>query len=401
MMLRRLPLALAVLAVVLSTGASAQDCKAMYKQGGKPLLFGGMGEAGRCVGSSCQPRTTFWAKTCAFNSESGWGVCNEQQARNALDKVGRSLGGGEALRMTPCDLLPYLRGRTLWLLGDSHSKAMYKALQCFLIDFWGDANHGECETSTDASAVQQLFNLPERSGFQKCLHLRGPGGGRICFVEVVLGTSFVGNSKIAAGGVLPLLRQKFAQKQDIFFLNVGVWHKKREDWWAQLRPSLEAIGRDYQANRGNFPHMLFRETPAEHPKDPNGQTCAPMRGYNYRPESGTLDMAASRVNIQGWNSGLGGNAATNDILPKYGIHVIPAFAQSVPLHDNHIGTVMNPEQDCLHYCMPGVPQFWVWSLYDAMRSGKAGIRPVAPASIAQESGARSGAYPCVPNKIKF
>lgn len=49
-----------MLAVVLSTGASAQDCKAMYKQGGKPLLFGGMGEAGRCVGSSCQPRTTFW-----------------------------------------------------------------------------------------------------------------------------------------------------------------------------------------------------------------------------------------------------------------------------------------------------------------------------------------------------
>jgi hypothetical protein len=36
--------------------------------------------------------------------------------------------------------------------------------------------------------------------------------------------------------------------------------------------------------------------------------------------------------------------------------VIPTFAQSVPLHDNHIGTVMNPEQDCLHYCMPGVPQ---------------------------------------------
>jgi hypothetical protein len=36
--------------------------------------------------------------------------------------------------------------------------------------------------------------------------------------------------------------------------------------------------------------------------------------------------------------------------------VIPTFAQSVPLHDNHIGTHMNPEQDCLHYCMPGVPQ---------------------------------------------
>jgi hypothetical protein len=81
---------------------------------------------------------------------------------------------------------------------DSHSKSMYKALQCFLIDYW---NHQECETSTDAAAVQQLFNLPERSGFQKCLHLMGPGGGRICIVEVVLGTSFVGNKKVGAGSV--------------------------------------------------------------------------------------------------------------------------------------------------------------------------------------------------------
>jgi hypothetical protein len=76
---------------------------------------------------------------------------------------------------------------------DSHSKSLYKALQCFLIDFW---NHQECETSTDSSAVQQLFNLPERNGYQKCLHLMGPGGGRICIVEVVLGTSFVGNKKV-------------------------------------------------------------------------------------------------------------------------------------------------------------------------------------------------------------
>jgi hypothetical protein len=45
---------------------------------------------------------------------------------------------------------------------DSHSKSLYKALQCFLIDFWGDGNHGECEVTSDAGAAAQLFNLPER-----------------------------------------------------------------------------------------------------------------------------------------------------------------------------------------------------------------------------------------------
>lgn len=29
--------------------------------------------------------------------------------------------------------------------------------------------------------------------------------------------------QVAGGGVLPLLRQKFAQKQDIFYINFGVW----------------------------------------------------------------------------------------------------------------------------------------------------------------------------------
>jgi hypothetical protein len=29
--------------------------------------------------------------------------------------------------------------------------------------------------------------------------------------------------QIPMGGVLPLLRSKFAQKQDIFYINYGVW----------------------------------------------------------------------------------------------------------------------------------------------------------------------------------
>jgi hypothetical protein len=47
-------------------------------------------------------------------------------------------------------------------------------------------------------------------------------------------------------------------------------------------------------------------------------------------------------------------------------------------------------------------QFWVWSLYDAMRAGRAGIRPVAPARIATEAGPRgAGRFACTPLKNKF
>ncbi len=46
-------------ALLVAAPAAAQDCKAMYRPGSKPLLFGGLGEPGRCV-KNCQPRTSFW-----------------------------------------------------------------------------------------------------------------------------------------------------------------------------------------------------------------------------------------------------------------------------------------------------------------------------------------------------
>jgi hypothetical protein len=48
-----------------------------------------------------------------------------------------------------------------------------------------------------------------------------------------------------------------------------------------------------QANRGAWPHVMFRETPAEHPKDPNGQTCSAMRGARATPAR--WDCARVRV----------------------------------------------------------------------------------------------------------
>jgi hypothetical protein len=45
-----------------------------------------------------------------------FGICNAKQRVAALD-MARKLRDGGALKLSPCDLWPYLRGRTLWLLG--------------------------------------------------------------------------------------------------------------------------------------------------------------------------------------------------------------------------------------------------------------------------------------------
>jgi len=55
----KLAMGLSVVLLLLAHHAAAQDCSRMYRQGGKPLLFGGITEPGRCV-SDCQSRDSFW-----------------------------------------------------------------------------------------------------------------------------------------------------------------------------------------------------------------------------------------------------------------------------------------------------------------------------------------------------
>ncbi|KIZ01068.1 hypothetical protein MNEG_6895 [Monoraphidium neglectum] len=89
-----------------------------------------------------------------------FGICNAKQRVAALD-MARKLRDGGALELSPCDLWPYLRGRTLWLLGDSHTKSLYKSLQCFMLDFWEGK---ECAASPEAVLMQQLDALPTAHG---------------------------------------------------------------------------------------------------------------------------------------------------------------------------------------------------------------------------------------------
>ena len=44
----------------------------------------------------------------------------------------RARGWESILTATPCDLWRFVRGRTLWVVGDSQSLDLFKALQCFL-----------------------------------------------------------------------------------------------------------------------------------------------------------------------------------------------------------------------------------------------------------------------------
>ena len=132
--------------------------------------------------------------------------------------------------------------------------------------------------SADASLVRQLDNLPARSAESKCIHLLG--AARVCFVGAVLGTSLVGAPDVADGGVLNLLRNRgLAAPSDVFVISFGVWHaKQNEAGYESYRLALRRLADDFARNRGRWPHVFFRETPASHEKDWAAGKCLPAVG---------------------------------------------------------------------------------------------------------------------------
>jgi hypothetical protein len=68
-----------------------------------------------CCNPSAAAAAAARGRTCSF-AQDQWGMCDSSQIANNMN-VARSLGGGGAMNLSPCDILPYLRGRTLWILG--------------------------------------------------------------------------------------------------------------------------------------------------------------------------------------------------------------------------------------------------------------------------------------------
>ncbi|WIA19825.1 hypothetical protein OEZ85_005733 [Tetradesmus obliquus] len=284
------------------------------------------------------------------------------------------------MNLVPCELVKYLRGRTLWIIGDSHARTFYRAMQCFLMDFW---SHQECKPSMDDAANAALANMPVVPGGANCFHLTEVAGGRVCVVHSVKGTNLLNNPKVAEGGVLPLLHKKFARPQDIFYINFGIWHKSMEEWEHSYWPALEQLGQFYKATKSRLPVQHQHWGPGIDPANrAAAKEYSTTRCYLYNTSTGDLDIdpanrAAAKEYDQAWLLGIPLDKVAHNILRKYELPINPGFNISVALHGSHaVVPVANGMHDCKHYCHPGVPQIWIWYLYDFLRSPQ-GV-PVLP-----------------------
>ncbi|KIZ02893.1 hypothetical protein MNEG_5069 [Monoraphidium neglectum] len=289
--------------------------------------------------------------------------------------------GGAPLRLSPCDLYPYLRGRTLWLIGDSNTRSLFRAAQCFLLDLWEDQR--VCAPSTDPNLVRQLDALPLKPGTPKCIHLAG--GGRVCMVHVVQGWALANNTQVAGGGVLPLLYSNFSSPHDIVVVNFGNWHgpraePKSQEYVLAYKQALRLLGSFYLATVETRPHLIFHESASTHPYHPASRACVDY------PDPAAVGGGSF-------------NKAAQEVLRDYGVPVVgDAAAFTAPAPWGHPGARAQggrdgvEQGDCMHFCSPGVTELLLWTLWQAFNKGVAGIAPLPPDVGATEWGCSEMRY---------
>ncbi|KAL4856502.1 Presequence protease 1 [Chlorella vulgaris] len=341
-----------------SSSTAVGECPLTYRRlsvsevrGGspKPYLLGGPQQP-QCT--NCK-RSGQWADICQFKSGD---LCADWLFWSVLEEwLGR--GYELALQLTPCDLWPLLRGRTLFLLGDSQMLDFYKAVQCFLFEFWPSLEQRDL---TADAAAQQQFSTVLRS---TCVDLLQ--GTRVCYIRADKGTDLLTR-------VLPLLASLpglAVPSRDLLVVNFGL-HHDRSDY----RQQLAAFAAYHASNAAALPRLLWQPTPAQHfagsdgsGEYPGGQPpfqCEPLPGIRVEGE-GRLALPDGGRDRFGLLRGGWRNAAADSVMRRAGIPILPSYNESVWMHAFHRDNGAGLE--CTHFCHPSTPQTWVLALFKTLR----------------------------------
>lgn len=290
---------------------------------------------------------------------------DQQQLLRIL--VDRAEGGSKQamgmLSLTPCDLYPLIKGRTLWLMGDSIMQEYMRAVSCFFIEFWPE----------DLATVP-IDHLPEdkqildKMGGGWCVELLREGT-RICHIRGNMGDEMVQIT-------LPAMRHLGAKHSDILVINTGVWVNDAPGY-----AKFVGMLADYlHLHAATLPVVVWRDSSSQHFDNPTGDFgCVPEKGC-WAPQHSypfvcqaianvSLD-AAGAVHAHGPDQEIltrGGwrNEIANPIMASYSIPVMHTWNQSLELWQFHHH--YQAGNDCTHSCHPGPYQLWIYDLYKVLQ----------------------------------
>lgn len=367
----------------------------------KAAAFGGISED--CGdGYGCQ--SEYWGRWCRFNHNHA-PQCPAEVQEDLQSRLRGAAEGGhqwarDILLVRPCQLFPYLEGRTLWIIGDSMSKDFAFAFQCFMLEFWDREDSGRWpknpsmspNVSDDPTIMQDLLTElgkiePNQEAepwyLQWCVPMYG--GTRMCFLRANTG-SFV------AKNLMPLL-PRLASKHDIVLLNFGLHSNDNGSLWGYIQ-ELEAFGEQYEQHKQQMPQFLWRQTSVQHFDTPIGewvpdkpqqeQRCVPIKGVELREDGSLGDVGNSSL----WSERAsdmtnamdtllrGGrrNVRSEYVMAKLGVPIMHIWNQTVPFwdfhryyHDPEDGTACAKVAcDCTHICVPSWHQMWMASLQQSL-----------------------------------
>ncbi|KAL4444037.1 hypothetical protein ABPG75_011774 [Micractinium tetrahymenae] len=311
----------------------------------RPYLFGAQA---RPACTNCK-RDALWAHFCQYRSHGP--TCPEWLQQSI---VGSWLERGFELplTLTPCDLWRHIRGRTLFMMGDSMMLDFFKALRCFLFEFWPGL---EDEPFTRNKTLETLLtDSTVRPHCGRLLH-----GTRVCYIRTDQGKDFHGRSLPA------LLQNNLTSREDLLIANFGLHHGDQKEYQWRLWAFVDF----YKRHADRLPRLFWQQTLAQHFGTPSGEygggsppfQCRAIQGFKKLEGNGTLVLEAGAKDTWGLRRGLWRNAAAGQIMAAAGFPLIQSFNESVPMWRAHKDN--GEGWECTHPCHPSMAQASVAKFY--------------------------------------
>ena len=332
-----------------------------FKQ--KPYLLGGARQP-ECT--NCK-QDGVWPNVCQYISSGPVCPKKDQQHfwRYLVSRAEAGAPGYEAmLTMTPCDIWPYLKGRTLWVAGDSISQEFMRGLQCFMMEFWDMTVH---DIRGEILEGPELNDMRERVLGGWCVAL--PEDTRLCHLRI----NFPGDIV----RLLPDYQRLTMQRSDIVILNVGLWLNDVETYVNEMQ---EFVGY-YQEHKVDLPFFIWRDSSVQHFNTPVGNFFVDPVSWHCLP-LGTLVGGLGSIEVDddnkvhrngpeelelvvegGWR-----NKAARPMMEQLQIPLVETWNTTLPVFRYHHHYHENPEHsDCSHWCHPSPYQMWIYDTLTVLR----------------------------------
>lgn len=301
-----------------------------------------------------------WPNVCQYLSNGP--VCPQDEQKHfwryLVSRAEAGAPGYEAmLTMTPCDIWPYLRGRTLWVAGDSISQEFMRALQCFMMEFWDMTVH---DIRGEYLAADELKDVRERVPGGWCVHL--PEATRLCHLRVNFPAEMV--------RLLPDYERLTMNHSDIVVFNAGLWLNDVETYTREMQEFVAY----YQEHKARLPYFLWRDSSVQHFNTPVGNYLTDPVSWDCLP-LGTLVGGLGSITIDddnvihrngpeelelilegGWR-----NKAARPMMVDLEIPLVETWNKTLPVWRYHHHYHENPDHnDCTHWCHPSPYQMWIY-----------------------------------------